>query len=78
MAKYFVKKNGKFTNEEYDLMETDVENIVAYMQRKEPDATFELLAWTNNFTVDTLKVMEENHLLRKVNWNWDNKYKKEN
>lgn len=77
MATYFIKKNGKFSNTQYGLLEKDVEDIVAMLQRKEPDAEFELLAWTNNFNNEVLKVLEEHHLLRKVNWNWDNKYKKD-
>lgn len=76
---YFIKKNGIFLNTQYNLKtETQMERLVARFQQKEPDAKFELFKWDNGLTVDVVKKLEENHLFKKVNWNWDNKYKKEN
>lgn len=72
--KYFIKKNGTFLSTSYDTSKDVVERIVADMQRKEPDAEFEMYEWDEWLNMKVLQTLEECGCLDEINWNWDRKY----
>ena len=72
--KYFIKKNGTFLSASYETTKNVVEKIVADMQRKEPDAKFEIFEWDGWLNLKVLETLQETGCLKKINWNWDKKY----
>lgn len=72
--KYFIKKNEKFLSASYETTRDVVERTVAYMQRKEPDAEFEMLEWDGWLNLKVLETLQQTGCLNKINWNWDKKY----
>lgn len=79
MNKFFVTKNGTFLNCCYSgIDKRKMEQIVACLQKEEPDAEFKLYSWDGDLTASILPIMLEIHAFQEVNWNWDKKYKPEN
>ena len=79
MNKFFVTKNGTFLNCCYSgIDKRKMEQIVAYMQKEEPEAEFKMYSWGGELTASILQIMLENNLFKEENWNWDKKYKPEN
>ena len=72
--KYFIKKNEAFLSASYETTKNVVEKIVADMQRKEPDAKFEMFEWDGWLNLKVLETLQETGCLSKINWNWDKKY----
>lgn len=72
--KYFIKKNKTFLSASYETTRDVVERIVADMQRKEPDAQFEMFEWDGWLNMKVLEKLQETGCLNKINWNWDKKY----
>ena len=72
--KYFIKKNKTFLSASYETTRDVVERIVADMQRKEPDAKFEMLEWDGWLNLKVLETLQQTGCLNKINWNWDKKY----
>lgn len=75
MNKFFVTKNGTFLKCCYSgIDKRKMEQIVAYMQEKEPDSKFKLYSWDGELINSLLPIMLEKHVFREENWNWDKKY----
>ena len=51
-----------------------MEQIVADMQKKEPDCEFKLYSWDGDLIASILPIMLEANAFEEINWNWDNDY----
>ena len=80
MNRFYVTKNGTFIRCCWSDIDTrKMEQIVADMQKKEPDSEFKLYYWNGELTLfSILPIMVENKVFKEENWNWDKKYKPEN
>jgi hypothetical protein len=80
MNKFFVTKNGEFIKCCWSGIDTrKMEQIVADMQKDEPDSEFKMYSWNGELTLfSILPIMVEKQVFREENWNWDKKYKPEN
>lgn len=75
MNKFFVTKNDTFINCCYSgIDKRKMEQIVAYMQEKDPDSEFKLYSWDGELLASVLPIMLEKHAFEEINWNWDKKY----
>lgn len=54
-----------------------MEQIVADMQKENSDSEFKLYSWDGELLASVLQIMLEKGAFKEVNWNWDNKIKKE-
>ena len=78
MNNFFVTKNGTFIKCCWSgIDERKMEQIVADMQKKEPDAEFKLYNWDGELLASVLQIMLEKGAFKEVNWNWDKKLKEE-
>lgn len=78
MNKFFVTKNGEFIKCCWSgIDERKMEQIVADMQKKDPDSEFKMYSWDGELLASVLPIMLEKGAFKEVNWNWDNKIKKE-
>ena len=80
MDKFFVTKNGTFLKCCWSGIDTrKMEQIVADMQKEEPDSEFKMYSWNGELTLfSILPIMVEKQVFKEENWNWDKKYKPEN
>lgn len=79
MNKFFVTKNGTFIKCCWDGIDKQkMEQIVADMQKEDPDSEFKLYSWDGDLFFSILPIMLEKHAFNEVNWNWDKKYRPEN
>ena len=79
MNKFFVTKNGTFIKCCWGGMDKrEMEQLVADMQKEEPDAEFKLYSWDGDLIFSILPIMLEKQAFKEVNWNWDKKYRPEN
>lgn len=77
MNKFFVTKNGTFIKCCWNGIDRQkMEQIVADLQEKEPDAEFKLYRWDGDLITCVLPIMLEAHAFEEINWNWDKKFKK--
>ena len=75
MDKFFVTKNGTFLKRCYSgIDKRKMEQIVADLQKDEPDSKFKLYSWDGELINSLLPIMLEKHVFREENWNWDKKY----
>lgn len=51
-----------------------MEQIVADMQKEEPDSEFKLYSWDGDLLFSVLPIMLEKQAFKEVNWNWDKKF----
>ena len=78
MNKFFVTKNGTFIKCCWsDINTRKMEQIVADMQKKEPDAEFKMYSWGGDLITSILPIMLEANAFEEINWNWDKKLKEE-
>ena len=79
MNKFFVTKNGTFIKCCWSGIDRPkMEQIVAYMQKKDPDSEFKMYSWDGELSFSLLPIMLDKQLFKEENWNWDKKYKPEN
>ena len=79
MYKFFVTKNGIFIKCCWSGIDRrKMEQIVADMQKNEPNAEFKMYNWDGELSFSLLPIMLENNLFKEENWNWNKKYKSEN
>lgn len=75
--RYFVTKNGVFIKSCWSGIDKQkMEQIVACLQKEEPDAEFKLYSWDGELPSSVLPIMLD-YAFHEVNWNWDKKYKPE-
>ena len=78
MNKFFVTKNGTFLKCCYSGIDKQkMEQIVAAMQKEDPDSKFKLYSWDGELINSILPIMLEKGAFTEENWNWDKKYKPE-
>lgn len=74
MNKFFVTKNGEFIKccwSGWD--KRKMEQLVADMQKDEPNAEFKMYSWDGELLASVLPIMLEKGAFEEVNWNWDKK-----
>lgn len=54
-----------------------ISNIVADMQKDEPNAVFKMYSWEGDLITSILPIMLEANAFEEINWNWDKKLKEE-
>lgn len=54
-----------------------MEQIVAGLKEEDPNSEFKLYSWDGELLASVLPIMLEKGAFKEVNWNWDNKIKKE-
>lgn len=74
-------KELKTLREEYEIKCRILDNvptdIVADMQKDEPNAVFKMYSWEGDLITSILPIMLEANAFEEINWNWDKKLKEE-